>query len=59
MPLHGEYRKLGISVIHVITAYRDRDEIVSNPYWRFQADRPGSARAAIAEHDLEGSRGSS
>jgi biuret amidohydrolase len=57
VPLLAEYRELGIPVIHVITAYRDRDEILSNPYWRFQADRPDSPRAAIAEHNLEGMPG--
>jgi len=51
--LLDEYRGLGVPVIHVITSYRDRGEILSNPYWRFQADRPGSPRAAIAEHNLQ------
>ena len=37
----------------MITAYRDPSEILSNPYWRFQAGRPGSARRRIAEHNLE------
>jgi nicotinamidase-related amidase len=53
VPLVGELRALGIPVIHVITSYRDRDEILSNRYWSFQAQRPNSPRAAIAEHNLE------
>jgi nicotinamidase-related amidase len=52
--LLDEYRKLGVPIIHVITSYRDREEILSNRYWRFQAGRPDSPRAAIAEHNLEG-----
>jgi nicotinamidase-related amidase len=52
--LLDEYRKLGVPIIHVITSYRDREEILSNRYWAFQAGRPDSPRAAIAEHNLEG-----
>jgi nicotinamidase-related amidase len=57
IPLLDEYRGYGLPVIHVVTAYRDRGEILSNPYWRFQADRPGSARRKIAEHNLSGMPG--
>jgi nicotinamidase-related amidase len=52
VPLLDEIRAFGVPVIHVITAYRDRDEILSNRYWSFQAGRPDSPRAAIAEHNL-------
>jgi nicotinamidase-related amidase len=51
--LLAEYRKLGIPIIHVITSYRDREEILSNRYWSFQAELPNSPRAAIAEHNLD------
>lgn len=47
-------RALDVPIIHVITAYRDRPEILSNPFWAFQAQRSGSTRANIAEHNLEG-----
>jgi biuret amidohydrolase len=47
-------RALGVPIVHVITAYRDRPEILSNPFWAFQAERAGSTRANIAEHNLEG-----
>jgi biuret amidohydrolase len=47
-------RALEVPIIHVITAYRDRPEILSNPFWAFQAEREGSTRANIAEHNLEG-----
>jgi nicotinamidase-related amidase len=57
VPLLDEYRALGLPIVHVVTAYRSREEILSNAYWRFQAERPGSARRAIAEHNLEGMPG--
>ena len=57
VPLLDELRAIGVPVIHVVTAYRNREEILSNPYWRFQAGRGDSARAAIAEHNLEGMPG--
>lgn len=53
IPLLHEFRDLGVPVIHVVTSYRDREEIVSNPYWRFQSGLAGSSRAAIAEHNLD------
>ena len=57
VPLLEGYRAVGLPIVHVITAYRSRDEILSNPYWRFQAGRPSSPRSAIAEHNLEGMPG--
>ena len=57
VPLLDEYRALGLPVIHVVTAYRDRDEILANAYWRFQAGRDDSPRRQIAEHNLIGMPG--
>jgi nicotinamidase-related amidase len=57
VPLLDAYRALGLPVIHVVTAYRDRDEILSNAYWRFQAGRDDSPRRQIAEHNLIGMPG--
>jgi biuret amidohydrolase len=57
VPLLAAYREVGVPVIHVITAYRNRDEIGSNPYWRFQAGRSDSARSQILEHNLVGMPG--
>ncbi len=54
VPLLEAYRSLGVPIVHVVTAYRSRDEILSNPYWRFQSDRPESPRSQIAEHNLQG-----
>jgi nicotinamidase-related amidase len=52
-PLLDAYRALDVPVVHVVTSYRKREEILSNRYWRFQAGRPSSQRAAIAEHNLD------
>jgi nicotinamidase-related amidase len=49
----SEARALEAPIVHVVTAYRDRPEILSNPFWAFQSDRGGSTRANIAEHNLE------
>jgi nicotinamidase-related amidase len=57
VPLLDRLRSLQVPVIHVVTAYRNRDEILGNAYWHFQANRPGSSRAKIAEHNLEGMPG--
>ena len=57
VPILARYRAADLPVIHVITAYRDRDEIVSNPFWRFHAGRVGSPRSAVAEHNIEGMPG--
>lgn len=57
VPLLDRLRALGVPVAHVVTAYRDQAEILSNPYWAFQAGREGSPRHAIAEHNLLGMPG--
>ena len=57
VPLLDDYRALGVPVVHLITSYRDREEILSNPYWRFQAGRTDSTRQNIAEHNLDGMPG--
>ncbi len=52
-----EVRDRGVPIIHVVTAYRDRREIIANPYWRFQSGRAGSIRSGIADHNLGTTRG--
>lgn len=54
VPLLDQLRAVHAPVFHVMTVYRDKSEIVSNPYWHFQAGRSGSSRSRIAEHNLEG-----
>jgi len=57
VPILAGYRDAGVPIIHVVTAYRDRDEIVSNPFWRFHAGRERSPRSAVADHNLVGMPG--
>lgn len=54
IPLLAALAQLGVPIIHVVTRYRDRGEILSNPYWAMQSGREGGVRRAIAEHNLEG-----
>lgn len=57
LPLLETYRSLGLPVIHMVTSYRNREEILRNPYWAVQSGRPDGVRRAIAEHNLEGGAG--
>ena len=57
VPLLKTYRSLSVPVVHVLTAYRDQSEILSNPYWWFQARQPNSPRRRIADHNLIGGPG--
>ena len=49
-------RAQGVPVVHVITEYRDDDEILSNPFWRAIAGST-STRGRQAGHNLEGTPG--
>jgi nicotinamidase-related amidase len=54
--LLDSYRRLGVPVIHLVTRYASREEILSNPYWAMQSGRDG-VRGTIAEHNLDGGPG--
>src|SRR5690625_1263781 len=45
-------RELGIPIIHQLTLYRNKDEILSNPYWRETSGDPTKPRKRVAEHQL-------
>ncbi len=47
-------RKMGIPIIHVVTLYRDSDEILSNPQWREKNADPSATRNGIAHHNIIG-----
>ncbi|MBM1144990.1 cysteine hydrolase [Alcanivorax sp. ZXX171] len=47
-------RAAGIPVVHLITRYRDVEEIRSNPFWRTRADDPDASRKNVERHNLEG-----
>ena len=57
VPLLDQYRELGLPVFHMVTSYRDRSEIVSNPIWRYRAERAAGLRKRIADHNIEGMPG--
>ncbi len=50
-------RGSGVPVIHLVTTYRDKDEIRANPFWRTRADDPAATRKNVEAHDLAGSPG--
>ena len=57
VPLLMRYRELGLPIFHVVTSYRDRSEIQSNPIWRYRAERAAGLRKRIADHNIEGMPG--
>ena len=50
-------RDLDVPIIHVVTAYRDAAEILSNPFWRAKNDDPFATRHNIARHNVSPSAG--
>jgi nicotinamidase-related amidase len=50
-------RPLGVPVIHLVTTYRDVEEIRSNPFWRTRAEDPNATRKNVLRHNLAGSPG--
>jgi nicotinamidase-related amidase len=55
--LFHELRALGVPIVHVVTEYRDADEIAANPFWKAAHDDPSKARQGILRHNLAGSPG--
>jgi nicotinamidase-related amidase len=52
----NEARKRGIPIIHVITVYRNMNEILSNPFWNsLQSDNTLNKRKNMKNHNLIGS----
>jgi len=50
-------RARGVPIVHVVTEYRDSEEILSNPFWSAIHDDPGKARKGMGRHNIIGSRG--
>ena len=55
--LFADLRGRGVPVVHVVTEYRDADEIAANPFWRAAHDDPSKARRGVLGHNLAGSAG--
>jgi len=45
-------RAAGIPIVHLVTRYRDREEIRANPFWRTRAENPDNPRRNVLEHNL-------
>jgi nicotinamidase-related amidase len=50
-------RAAGIPVIHLVTRYRDAQEIRANAFWRTRAEDPGNTRKNVLRHNLDGMPG--
>ena len=50
-------RDAGIPIVHLVTTYRDVDEIRTNPFWRTRADDPNATRKNVERHNIQGSPG--
>jgi ureidoacrylate peracid hydrolase len=50
-------RTQAVPVIHLVTRYRDAQEISSNPFWRTRADDPKVTRKNVLRHNIAGSPG--
>lgn len=46
-----------IPIIHVVSQYRNSEEIASNPFWKAIHDDPTKARRGILKHNLQGKPG--
>ena len=55
--LFADIRARGVHVVHVVTEYRDADEIAANPFWKAAHDDRTKARRGILRHNLAGSPG--
>src|SRR5215472_8844619 len=55
--LFTDLRARGVPIVHVVTEYRDSEEILSNPFWSAIHDDPGKAHKGMRRHNLLGSRG--
>jgi nicotinamidase-related amidase len=55
--LFADVRARGVTVVHVVTEYRDAAEIAANPFWKAAHDDPGKARKGILRHNLAGGPG--
>lgn len=50
-------RAQGIPVIHLVTRYRDADEIRVNAFWRTRAEDPNNPRKNVMKHNIIGMPG--
>jgi biuret amidohydrolase len=50
-------RTVSIPVIHLLTSYRDVEEIRTNAFWRTRAEDPNNTRTNVLRHNIQGMPG--
>jgi nicotinamidase-related amidase len=55
--LFSALRSIGVPIVHVITVYRDTDELMANPFWKAIADDPSKKRSGNKRHNVVGMPG--
>lgn len=53
----AQCRQQQIPIIHLLTQYRNEQEILANPAWRSRADDPKATRKNVGRHNLRGTPG--
>jgi nicotinamidase-related amidase len=53
----GGCRRAGIPVVHLLTCYRDVEEIRANPFWRTRVEGGENPRKDALRHNLAGTPG--
>lgn len=52
--LFDALRERHVPIVHVVTEYRDAQEILANPFWRAIHDDPAKARKRMSGHNIIG-----
>lgn len=50
-------REAAIPVVHVVTRYRDAQEIAANPFWLTRHQDPSATRKNVLSHNIDGMPG--
>jgi ureidoacrylate peracid hydrolase len=50
-------RGKAIPIVHLVTTYRDAEEIRVNPFWRTRAENPNNPRKNVLKHNIAGMPG--
>jgi nicotinamidase-related amidase len=52
--LFAQLREREVPIVHIVTEYRDAQEILANPFWKAIHDDPGKARKGMSRHNIVG-----
>ncbi len=52
--LFAQLREREVPIVHIVTEYRDAEEILANPFWKAIHDDPGKARKGMSRHNIAG-----